>query len=137
MALQQAEEAVREWLVGLSPVLPTSLEGVPFTPPEDGSMYQRLQFVISPPTDPVFGKGYHRENIQVQIFVAGPIGEGKTSALARAELLRDRFAKGLTLERGGYRMHVLRTPQIAGAGVAADRIIVPVLIPLTLEIYEQ
>ena len=34
-------------------------------------------------------------------------------------------------------MHVLRTPQIAGATVAGDRVIVPVLIPLTVEIYEN
>ena len=41
----------------------------------DGSLVQAfaptgLNSVVNPPTDPTFGTYYHRENIQVQIFVA-------------------------------------------------------------------
>ena len=100
-------------------------------------MYQRLQFVVNPPTDPTFGTYYHRENIQVQIFVADKLDVGTTGAITRAQALRDLFHKGLTLVEDGVRMIILRTPQIAGATVAGDRVIVPVLIPLTVEIYEN
>ena len=133
MSIIKAEKAVRRHLLTLSPQLPTALEAIPFTAPT--GMYQRLQFVVNPPTDPVFGAGYHRENIQVQIFVADKLDVGTAGAIARAQEIRNWFYKGLTLTESGVRMHVLRTPQIAGATVAGDRVIVPVLIPLTVEIY--
>ena len=135
MSIIAAQTAVRRRLATLTPALPTAFEGIPCVPPT--GMYQRLQFVINPPTDPVFGAGYHRENIQVQIFVADKLDVGTAGAITRAQALRDLFHKGLTLVEDGVRMHVLRTPQIAGATVAGDRVIVPVLIPLTVEIYDN
>ena len=133
MAIIEAETAVRRHLQTLSPQLPTALEGISFVAPD--GMYQRLQFVINSPTDPTFGNYYHRENIQVQIFVADKLDVGTNAAITRAQALRDLFHKGLTLNEGGFRMHVLRTPQIAGTSVGSDRVIVPVLIPLTVEVY--
>jgi len=135
MSIIEAQTAIRTRLAALTPALPTALEGIPFTAPT--GMYQRLQFVISPPTDPTFGTYFHRENIQVQIFVADKLDVGTAGAIARAQVLRDWFHKGLTLTESGVRMHVLSTPQIAGATVASDRIIVPVLIPLTVEVYQD
>lgn len=135
MAIIEAEKAVRRHLQTLSPKLPTAYEGISFVAP--AGMYQRLQFVINTPTDPTFGRGYHRENIQVQIFVADELDVGTNAAITRAQALRDLFHKGLTLNEGVFRMHVLRTPQIAGASVGSDRVIVPVLIPLTVEIYDN
>lgn len=134
MSITKAQTAIRKRLAALTPALPTAFEGISFVPPT--GMYQRLQFVINPPTDPVFGRGYHRENIQVQIFVADKLDVGTAGAVARAELLRDWFYKGLTLTESGVSMIILRTPQIAGASVAGDRVIVPVLIPLTVDVFE-
>ena len=93
--------------------------------------------MINTPTDPVFGRGYHRENIQVQIFVADKLDVVTTGAITRAQALRDLFHKGLTLVEDGVRMIILRTPQIAGATVAGDRVLVPVLMPLTVVVYEN
>jgi hypothetical protein len=135
MAIKEAKKAIRKRLLALSPTYPTAYEGISFITPN--SMYQRLQFLISSPTDPVFGRGYYRENIEVQIFIADLQDNGTTPAEVRAEEVRDWFHKGLTLTEDGIRMHVLRTPQVSSATVVADRIIVPVLIPLTVEIYEQ
>ncbi len=135
MSIIEAQTAVRRRLAALTPSLPTAFEGISFIPPT--GMYQRLQFVINPPTDPTLGAYYHRENIQVQIFVADKLDVGTAGAIARAQVLRDWFYKGLTLTESGVRMHVLRTPQIAGAAVTNDRIIVPVLIPLTVEVYSN
>ena len=133
MAIKEVGIAVRRHLKTASPNLPTAQENIPFTAPD--TMYQRLQFVVSPPTDPTFGTYFHRENVEAQVFVVDALGVGTTNAITRAELIRDLFRKGITLEENGVRMHVLRTPQIAGAVVAADRVIVPVLIPLTVEVY--
>lgn len=134
MAIKEAKTAVRKHLNNLLPKYPTALEGISFTPPSSG-MYQRLQFVISRPTDPVLGTGYYRENIEVQIFVVDKLDVGTTNAETRAELIRDWFHKGLTLTEGNFRMHVLKTPHVSSAAVAADKIIVPVLIPLTVEVF--
>jgi hypothetical protein len=134
MAIKEAKTAIRRHLSLLSPQLPTALEGISFVPP--AGMYQRLQFLINPPTDPVFGRYFHRENIQIQLFVSDKVDTGDSAAIERAELLRDWFHKGLTLNEGGFRMHILRTPQIAGTAVVGDRVIVPVLIPLMVEVYE-
>ena len=135
MAIKEVKKAVRERLKALTPALPTALEGMSFTPPT--GMYQRLQFVVEPPTDPTFGTYFYRENVQVQIFVVDKLDVGTTNAETRAELIRDWFNKGLTLTEGNVRMHVLRTPHVSSAAVAADRIIVPVLISVTTEVYEQ
>ena len=135
MAIKEVKKAVRERLKALTPALPTALEGMSFTPPT--GMYQRLQFVVEPPTDPTFGTYFYRENVQVQIFVVDKLDVGTTNAETRAELIRDWFNKGLTLTEGNVRMHVLRTPHVSSAAVAADRIIVPVLIQVTAEVYEQ
>lgn len=136
MAIKEAKLAVRKHLNNLLPKYPTAFEGITLAPSPHG-MYQRLQFVISRPTDPVFGTGYYRENIEVQIFVVDKLDVGTTEVESRAELIRDWFHKGLTLVEGTFRMHVLTTPHVSSAAVAADKIIVPVLIPLTVEVYQQ
>lgn len=133
MSIKEAKKLVRQHLSNLTPILPTALEGISFTPP--AGMYQRLQFLIQRPSDPIIGANYHRENIEVQIFVADKLDAGTADAETRAELLRDWFHKRLTLEEGNVRIHVLRTPHVSSAVIAADRIIVPVLIPLTVEVY--
>jgi hypothetical protein len=134
MSIREVQKAVRRHLKTASPDLPTAQENIPFEPP--ATMYQRLQFVISRPTDPTYGTYFYRENIEAQVFIVDQLDIGMDAVITRAELVRDLFNKGLTLEEGGVRMHVLRTPQIAGAVVAADRVIVPVLIAITAEVYE-
>ena len=134
MAIKEVQKAIRTHLKTASPDLPTAQENMDFTPPN--TMYQRLQFIVSKPTDPTYGTYFYRENIEAQIFVVDQLGVGMDAAITRAELIRDLFGKGLTLTEGGVRMHVLRTPQVAGAVVAADRVIVPVFVQVTAEVYE-
>ena len=136
MAIVEAKKAIRRHLSTLVPSLPTALEGISFVPPASG-LYQRLQFLVKTPTDPTLGTHYYRENVEVQIFVVDKLDKGTTAAETRAETLRDHFRKGITLTEGSFRMHVLRTPHVSSAAVSADRIIVPVLIPVTVEVYKQ
>lgn len=135
MAIVEAKTAIRNLLASITPKLPTAFEGTSFDPPE--SMYQRLQFVISPPTDPTTGKYFYRENITVQIFVADKLDNGTDPTDSRTEYLRSYFDKGLTLTFDNFRMHVLRTPQIISATIAADRVVGAVFIPLTVEVYRD
>jgi hypothetical protein len=132
MSILKTQKALINHLKTLAPELPTAYEGVSFTTPI--GTYQRVQFKINSPDDPVFGTGYHRERIEMQIFVNSPNNKGSGDALARAEALRKHYNKGLTLQDGTLRVHVLRTPTISGAVSIGDRLSVPVLIDVTSEV---
>ena len=132
-AIIDTKRAAERLLLSITPSIPTAFEGVDFDPPS--TIYQRCQFMIEFPDDPVFTAGYHRENIQMQVFVTDTKGHGTTVAQARAELIRDTFHKGLTLTEGSTRIYILRTAQMQSAFVVQDRIVVPVLVPLVAEVY--
>jgi hypothetical protein len=132
MSILKTQTALIDHLKTLTPTLPTAYEGVSFTPPT--GTYQRVQFLIQDPTDPVLGTGYYRENLELQIFVNSPNNKGVGEALSRAELLRVHFKKGLTIQKDTLRIHILETPRISGSAVIGDRLIVPILIPVVSEV---
>lgn len=132
-AILNAKRAAERLLTNLSPALPTAYEGVAFTAPD--GLYQRCQFMIASPDDPVFPAGYHRERIQFQVFVVGKVGVGTAEVITRAELIRSSFYKGKTMIESGTRIHILETPQISGTMVTNERIVCPVLIDLIAEVY--
>lgn len=133
MAIIEIKKAAERKLSTLTPAVPTAYEGVSFTPPN--TMYQRVQFTIQTPDDPVLGTGFHRERMQLQVFVVGAANKGTSEVINRAELIRNHFAKGLVLQEGNVKIHVLKTPQIAGNTVVSERVICPVLIDLVAEVY--
>jgi len=136
MAIVDIKRAAERHLNGLTPTVQTGWENVSFDPPKD-QLYQRVQFLVQPPEDPVLGTGFHRERVTMQVFVVGMINKGTSEVLSRAELIRDRFKKGLVLVEDNVRIHVLRTPQISGTAIASDRIICPVIIELVAEVYSD
>ena len=133
MAIIEIKRAAERKLNALTPAVSTAWEGVSFDPPT--GIYQRVQFTIQTPDDPVLGTGFHRERITMQVFVVGAANKGTSEVINRAELIRNHFAKGLVLQEGNVRIHVLTTPQIAGNTVVSERIICPVLIQLVAEVY--
>lgn len=135
MEILDTKKAAERLLLSISPAVPTAFEGVDFDPPVD-AMYQRCQFRIDSPTDPTFPTGYHRENIELQVFIAGIKGEGTADILTQAGNIRNTFYKGLTLIEDQTRIHILKTPQIGSVFPTQDRLVVAVLIPLTTEVYQ-
>lgn len=136
MAIIEVKRAAERHLNTLTPSVPIAWENVSFKPPEN-ALYQRVQFLIQSPDDPVLGAGFYRERVQMQVFVIGMINKGTAEVISRAELIRDKFAKGLSLVENNIRIHVLRTPQISGTAIASDRIICPVIIELVAEVYSN
>lgn len=134
MAIVEIKRAAERHLSTMTPPLPTAWEGASFQPPIDQA-YQRVQFQIQTPEDPVLGLGFYRERLTMQVFIAGLNNKGASEVIARAEAIRNRFSKGLVLNEGNVKIHVLRTPQISGTMIASDRIICPVLIELVAEVY--
>jgi hypothetical protein len=133
MAIIEIKKACERHLAGMTPVVSTAFENVEFNPPD--GLYQVARFSIQQPTDPVLGTGFYREQATLQVFVCGKTNKGTAEVLARAELIRDRFKKGTFLLENNIRIHVLTTPQISGVSVTQDRVICPVLISLTAEVY--
>jgi hypothetical protein len=133
MAIIEIKRAAERKLNSLTPAVSTAWEGVSFNPPND--LYQRVQFTIQSPDDPVLGTGFHRERMTMQVFVVGAANKGTSEVITRAELIRSHFAKGLVLQEGNVKIHVLRTPQIAGSTIVSERVICPILIELVAEVY--
>ena len=135
MAIIEIKRAAERHLSTMTPPLPTAWEGVSFNPVH--GLYQRVQFTIQNPDDPVLGTGFHRERMTMQVFIVGAANKGTSEVVTRAEAVRNRFSKGLVLNEGSIKIHVLKTPQVAGTTVASDRIICPVLIELVAEVYSD
>ena len=133
MAIIEIKRAAERRLNALTPTVPIAFEGVSFEAPN--GLYERVQFLIQTPDDPVLGTGFHRERMTMQVFVVGAANKGTSEIITRAELIRSHFAKGLVLQEGNVKTHVLRTPQIAGTTLVSERIICPVLIELVAEVY--
>ena len=130
--ISSTKRAVERRLNTLSPSVPIAYENVSFVPPT--GMYLRTQFTIQNPDDPVYGSGYYREQITFQVFVCEELNKGTTTAQTKAEAIRTLFTKGTSFTEDDYRIHVLQTPQIAGSVVTSDRLVIPVLIGLTVEV---
>jgi hypothetical protein len=133
MAIIEIKRAAERKLQALTPSIPTAWESVSFEPPV--GLYQRVQFTIQIPDDPVLGTGFHRERLQMQVFVIGASNKGTSEVITRAELIREHFKKGLVLQEGNIKIHILRTPQVAGTTIASERIVCPVIIQLVAEVY--
>lgn len=130
--ISSTKRAVERRLNTLSPSVPIAYENVSFIPPT--GMYLRTQFTIQNPDDPVYGTGYYREQTTFQVFVCEELNKGTVSAQTKAEAIRTLFTKGTSFIEDGYRIHVLQTPQIAGSIVTSDRLVIPILIGLTVEV---
>ena len=135
MAIIEIKRAAERKLSTLAPTIQTAWEGVSFNPPN--TLYQRVQFVIQSPDDPVFGTGFHRERMQMQIFLVGAANKGTSEVITRAESIRLLFAKGLVMQEGNIKIHVLKTPQVAGTSIVSERVICPVIIELVAEVYSN
>lgn len=135
MAIIEVKRAAERHLQNLTPVIPTAWEGVSFTPPD--SLYQRVQFIIQRPTDPVIGTGFYRETVTMQVFIVGATNKGTAEVISRAELIRNHFSKGFTMLEDNIRIHVLNTPQVTGTSITSERVICPVLIELVAEVYSN
>ncbi|MGL5077417.1 MAG: phage tail terminator-like protein [Waterburya sp.] len=132
MSVKKTQTALIKHLKLLLPQVPTAYEAVSFDSPL--GLYQRVQFRILSPDDPVVGKGYYRERVEMQIFVYAPTNSGTGLVLNRAELLQNHFGKGLTLVESDLKVHVLRTPQVSGTAVIGSKIVCPVLISTITEV---
>lgn len=131
-AILDAKRAVERRLKQTFPTTPISFENVEFNPTD--TLYIRTAFRVNRPTDDSIGNDCYRENITFTVFVCDKLNKGTTGAITVAEQVRSAFYKRLTLQENTTKVHVLQVPQVSTATKTVDRLVVPVVITLTVEV---
>jgi hypothetical protein len=134
MAIKEAIAALEKRLATAFPTTAISYENVKFDPP-DNANWLAVQTTIGKPDDPVFGAKYRRENLTFQVFVFGLLNKGTGAALDLAQDIRDLYERGTYIGVGNLRIQCFQSPQISGSMIVNNRVVVPVLIPVTVEVY--
>lgn len=131
-AILDAKRAVERRLSQAFPTTAISYENVEFKPTDN--LYLRTAFRVNKPTDNSIGNNCYRENITFTVFVCDKLNKGTNNAISVAEQVRSTFYKRLTLQENTTRIHVLQVPQISTAAKTVDRLVIPVVITLTVEV---
>lgn len=112
-------------LAAMTPALATAWENVPFTP-VTGAAYQRAHLLLSEPDSIEMSGGHYREQGFLQVTLCYPLNAGAVPAAQRAELIRDTFYRGKTLNGSGISLIVEEHPEIMPGVVEEDRYVLPV-----------
>jgi len=120
-------KALEKRLNTMSPTLATAWENTKYAP-VNGTPYQRVNLLPAEPENPTLGGNYHLEQGIFQVTLCYPIDAGPGIAEARAELLRARFPRALSLTESTLSLTITRTPQVMPAFVDGDRYCIPVRI---------
>jgi len=132
VSILKTKIALETRLVANFPAIQIAPEGVTFFTPS-GS-YFRVNLQVNRPDDPVLGSLYRRENITFQVFCVTDSNKGTAAALTLAEQVADVYRRGTFISVDNLRIHVFNTPQVGSVVVADNRLVVPVLIPVTVEV---
>lgn len=137
MALSKIKIALETRLATLTPTMDTAYEAVDFKPKT--TPYQYVQLVPNTPDNANLGDKYYREVGQFQVFLSYKSGNGVAEALNRAELIRDLFKRGTSIvtDNGNIKINFLYTPIIGSWTIAQDRVVVPVIIRYSAEIFNH
>lgn len=134
MSLVLIRKALEKRLGTLTPAISTAHEGVSFKPVA-GIPYQRTQVVPFEPLNPTLGDDHFREQGEFQIYLCYPSNQGLADVTTQAELVKNHFKRGTTLTEGAIEVLITRTPQITGSLPLGDRVVVPVLIKYSVEMF--
>ena len=101
-------------LNAITPALATAFENVPYVP-VNPTPWQRVYLLPAKTMNPTFGDAFKRETGIFQVDLSYPENAGRAAAMARAELIRAQFVRGLTLVSANTKVRVLidQAPSIA------------------------
>lgn len=100
-----------------------------------GVPYQLIHIVTFKPDEPTQGGGYYREHGVFQVTLVYPVGVGTGAIIARAELIRSYFKKGMSFVNSGITVVIPDTPEFGYLQGSADNISLPVKIVYRADIY--
>lgn len=112
--------ALETRLAALFPDFPTAFENAEFDEPEKDP-FQEAYVLFSDPDNPTMGDEFYRQRGIFQITCRFPLLEGSENAGLHGEILRQGFARGLSLSADGVTTHIERTPAIGNGSNIAGR----------------
>lgn len=120
-------------LLSSFPAVKIAFDNVTFTPPSD--KYLRCSLLIAKPNDSAgLGSDYIHQQGTFQVFVMDKLGIGTAGANDTAGAISSVFYKRLTLQEGNVKVQVYGTPDVLQPVITADRCVVPIMIPLLIEV---
>jgi len=111
-----------------------AFEAVSFDPPNEAHV--RCQLLPTGTIDPVVGSAYRRETFSFQVFAVAPIGQGTGEVIELAGTVKAAFPRGLTIIKDNLRIQFFNTPSVSANRILDDGVIKPVIIPVTVEVYD-
>lgn len=120
-------QALEMKLKEIDEAMPTAWENTNFNPVA-GVAYQEVWPMFAKPENPTLGDDFYRERGYLHVKLKYPQNVGRAAALARAELLRATFKRGLSLDRGGVTTVIDETPEIGPRATEGDRFVINVFI---------
>jgi hypothetical protein len=111
----------------ITPALATVYENVAATPVQ-GTPFQRATLMPAQPDNPTFEPGFYVEQGVFHVLLCYPLGKGSAEAMARAELIRTNFPRGLSLVKDGVITIIERTPEIGVSNTDDAFYLLPVLV---------
>lgn len=120
-------KALEKRLNGMTPALATAWENASFTP-VTGTPYQRVNLLPATPDNPTIGGNYYLAQGIFQVTLCYPKGGGPSLSAARAEMVKSRFQRALSMTESGVTVTITRTPAIMPAFIDDDRYCIPISI---------
>ncbi len=126
MSNSRIKQLCETHLKALSPDFPTAWENVNFKPPS--GPFQVPTFLFAQPDDkgskdsPILQRGI------LTVTLAYPTNQGGGAAQAKADDIKNHFAKGTTLVGETFNVIIENEPEVTGGAVEGDRFIIRVRI---------
>lgn len=111
--------AMESRLKSIIPAMAIAWENVNFNP-VDGEPFEQANMLFAKPENPTFGDDFYRQRGYLQVKLHYPQNKGKKAAFERAELIRQYFNRGLTLEALGVATIVEETPEITNGSIEGN-----------------
>lgn len=134
MSIEIVRQALEQRLNALVPQIETAFENQGFTPTPD-EPFQEVALLPATPDNNAIGGKFFREIGVFQIALMYPLLVGSADAMARAELIRASFYRGLQLLQAGVTVTIEKTPAIAPGFRDRDRWRLPVSVSYRAEIF--
>ena len=125
MSMVSVRAALETWLDAMTPALDTEKENEEYVPIVDVP-YQRTALLPAEPEDLEMSCVKRREIGLYQVSLCYPLHQGPGAANARAELIRARFKRGVSLSSGGVTVTMYGSPEVGPAQYEPDRYVLPV-----------
>lgn len=87
-----------------------------------GVPYAKVDWIDAAPSEPTQGGGYRIELGYMQVTLVYPPGIGTGALLARLELIRSYFKKGMTFVQSGLTITIPQSPQLGSFNQSQDQI---------------